>query len=342
MQSDMHYYATYAMAVLGGIPPDDAQTVAHASQWVDDQNDGKIETYSDGASIQTTPTAHHPVDAGVRAILGGHRDDARHVWVPFHFIPGGVGDTYADKMLCRKDSEPARDMLAHHLSVPMARNGFGLHLAGIAAHAYADTFSHYGFSGYHSPSNAIEDGSLVFDNLHQSVEKRLRDHYENFRRIVTNSADLGHGGVGTNPDQPYLRWSFRYADGRSSGPRDNPATFLEACHAMHGFFARFSEVRYGAGAYPSKPFPDRAIAAILAEHLPRGQRETLWKDAMRDGVLGSVPVCADYRAAVWQPPARAEDIRKSDFYLFHCAADYHRSYVLRVLLPSDRYGLVVA
>ena len=38
MQYDMHYYGTYAMAAAAGIPKNDAEIIAYAAQYVDDQN----------------------------------------------------------------------------------------------------------------------------------------------------------------------------------------------------------------------------------------------------------------------------------------------------------------
>ena len=38
MQYDMHYYGTYAMAAAAGIPKRDAESIATAAQFVDDQN----------------------------------------------------------------------------------------------------------------------------------------------------------------------------------------------------------------------------------------------------------------------------------------------------------------
>ena len=199
MQRDMHYYATYAMARLAGVPQPDAATIAQAAQWVDDQNSENIDPYPDGATVIATPTAHHPVDAGVRAWIDGEaekigldmeaikaRDDARQVWVPFHFLPAAIGSTYAERMVCGKDSEVAREMIAHYLASSLSRNGFGLHLAGIAAHVYADTFSHYGFSGYRSDKNSVNAESLKFSNLNDNLEKELRDKYHGFLRNVFN------------------------------------------------------------------------------------------------------------------------------------------------------------
>ena len=43
-------------------------------------------------------------------------------------------------------------------AVRMANRAFGPQLIGITAHVYADTFSHYGFSGASCPVNRVDTG----------------------------------------------------------------------------------------------------------------------------------------------------------------------------------------
>ena len=89
-------------------------------------------------------------------------EDQRKVWVPFHFIPGNEGDEYTERLVCRKNSDIAQEMVDHHVDLPDKR--FYLPLIGITAHVYADTFSHYGFSGVSSRKNRIDSDSLRIVN----------------------------------------------------------------------------------------------------------------------------------------------------------------------------------
>ena len=60
----------------------------------------------------------------------------------------------------------------------------------------------------------------------------------------TLSHGLGHGGVATFPDRPYLKWGFEYEHQEPKKVfRDNPTTFLEGCEALHNLFIRFGELR---------------------------------------------------------------------------------------------------
>ena len=340
MQRDMHYYGTYAMARLAGICHADAEEIAQAAQWVDDQSEIEVLENKDGSGIVTIPTAHGTSEAGARSLAGGAFDDARRIWVPFHFLPGNEGDTFAERTICRKNSNIAQKMLDHYLESPMARNGFGLQLAGIAAHVYADTFAHYGFTGFKSALNSVHTSSISIVNHNIDLRTIIKDALLEVTEDLINLVDLGHGSVETLPDQPAFQWKFEYRDGRSSGVRDNPATFLEGCQALHQFFIKFARIRYGQGATTPIAFPVEAIKSVLSHHLPMEGREDVWRTVMKSGALGFNDPCRDYDAKRWAAPTRAEDLANSSFYKFHAAADYHRSYVLRFLLPS--FGLIVA
>ena len=169
------------------------------------------------------------------------------------------------------DSPIVRELRDHHLTY--ADRGFALHLLGITAHVYADTFSHYGFSGVSSRGNKVDNSSFRFHEEVEEADDETAPLSLEMRRYVTEKADrffrdrgdhgglltnvkswfaeelsgaLGHGSVATLPDRPYLVWSFEYerddaVAGRRS-TRNNPVTYLAGCGALHDMFSRFSEL----------------------------------------------------------------------------------------------------
>ena len=170
MQIDMHYHAILCMAVAAGFSTEVAQQIATASQFVDDNNsDGKKEIeFGDGSAFYLTATAHHPKNMK-------NLDDEvqRTVWVPFHFLPGNEGDNYMERIIATKDSEISREVV--HFAVSNLNRQFGVQLLGIASHAYADTFSHYGFSGLSSPLNRV-----LLESVHtQEVLPHVLDYIQN-------------------------------------------------------------------------------------------------------------------------------------------------------------------
>ena len=272
MQVDMHYYGTYAMARAAGLAPEDCRIIATAAQFVDDNAGKDTIWFRDGARVDVDATAHHTFD-----VANIDREDQRQVWVPFHFIPGNQGGEYTERLICRQNSDIAREMVSHH--VGLATKQYYLPLIGITAHVYADTFSHYGFSGVSSRKNRITSDSLRIVNPDR-LENELREHIEQksarfqqrygreggflpnikrwWRSAKSDAAEfgsgaLGHGAVLTFPDRPYLQWQFRYEDeaGESRDgvqERHNPTTFLQAAEALHGMFARIREEREADGA----------------------------------------------------------------------------------------------
>lgn len=345
MQTDMHYYGTYAMARAAGIKPEFAIAAATAAQYVDDSDRFTV-TLSDGNVIKSEPTAHHTSD---RANVD--LEDQRRTWVPFHFIPGGEGRTPGERLLCTKDSTIAQEMVKHHIS--LAREEYGVLLIGIAAHAYADTFAHYGFSGMSSELNKVDTDSFDLQVNNQDLRNDLKNGADRFWNKYVGKAInlvmLGHGSVATYPDRPYLRWSFNYADGnRKSGLRDNPVTFLAACHKLHQMFIDFGKQVPGyfidAAAVRSFDAIRQAVAAVLTVEAELEGRIAAWQEAAVSGTVFNNPERAPIPG--YDPGTFTRDMgllatfdlpraSRTLIYQFVRAADVHRQYMLETLLPKN-------
>ena len=360
MQIDMHYYGTYAMARAAGITRNAAKIIATAAQFVDDNAAKDSIEFRDGGRLDAEATAHHAVDRKNIDL-----EDQRKIWVPFHFLPGNQGKTYTERLMCRKDSEIAQEMVKNNLS--LADRPYALPLIGITAHVYADTFSHYGFSGISSRRNKIVNDSFKFKDLDTKMERYILDKAEKFKEnypeeggFLTNikswlaeklSGALGHGAAVTFPDRPYLKWSFKYEDPESnSGERDNPATFIEGCEALHKLFRTFAKARPDCAGNDFSRFSDikKEIEGILIRQEPKKKRIQAWESAAKNGNLFATgpETIPRYNADIWLNE-RENLVRKKDsgtvtglaVYRFYQAAAVYRTYILRILLPSK--GLVV-
>ena len=371
MQKDMHYYGTYAMARAAGLNAATCQIMATAAEFVDDNAEKRTVEFGDGGRLDFVPTAHH-----TKSHKNLDRHDQRHVWVPFHFLPGNEGETVSERLVCQKDSAVAQEMVRHN--VARAGTEYGLYLAGITAHVYGDTFSHYGFSGVSSRRNRIYAESVKLHDLNADAKRhvdrqaeKFRRKYgeemgalENFRRLVDKVKDtvtsnvaealsgaLGHGAALTYPDRPYLRWEFEYEgpERRSSGLRDNRATFLEGCEKLHAMFRRVAEVRPETAVNEGRPFKEieAVVTEVLETQAPREGREEAWQTAASEGRLfGESEEIAPYRGEEWleetqemNSDTKSGDVLQSHVFRFYQAAAIHRTYVLRELLPS--HGLAV-
>ena len=373
MQLDMHYYGTYAMARAGGLNSDAARIIATSSQFVDDNTAKSHVRFRDGSRIDQEATAHHPINSS-----NLDDRDQRRVWVPFHFIPGNIGETYTERLKCRMDSPIVQELRDHHLT--FSDRAFALHLLGITAHVYADTFSHYGFSGVSSRGNKVDNASFLFhedvDGLDETAlssdmrdyvtEKvnRFFDNHGEHGGLLTNikswiaeaaSGALGHGSVATLPDRPYLVWSFKYersdAIAGCRSTRNNPVTFLAGCRTLHDMFRRFVGMQQDAhGSGDAREFEVIAphVLKVLRVQGKKDERIAAWQAAARSGeIFGAAgEIIPEYEGGIWNEQwgelDDKEDYRAamdSPIWRFYQAASLHRTYMLRDLLP--KHGLIV-
>ena len=356
----MHYYGTYAMARAAGITRFAAEIIATAAQFVDDNAVKNSIEFRDGGRLDAEATAHHAVD-GKNIDL----EDQRKIWVPFHFLPGNTGDSFTERLSCGKDSGIVREMVKHNLS--LSDRSYALPLIGITAHVYADTFSHYGFSGISSRRNKIVNDSFEFKDLDADMERYILDKAEKFKEnypkedgFLTNvkswlaekfSGALGHGAAVTFPDRPYLKWSFKYeTPERASGLRDNPRTYLEGCQGLYQLFRDFAKARPDCADNTCVQFPDirNHVKEILNLAAPKEERIQAWLNAANKGDLFAAgpETIPRYNADLWHNErenlARKKEshtVTELSVYRFYQAAAVYRAYILRVLLPSK--GLVV-
>ena len=282
MQIDFHHGVTYVVARLAGFTDDEAGTIAYAAQYVDDATNSGVITFDNGAMYERISSAHKMLDYRNFEELANHR-----VWIPFHFLPGNGGKpagedpdgTFIDKLRCVPDSPVARDMV--RASFAARRAPWALHRLGVTMHVYADTWAHQGFAGVNHEVNAAFHLRGPDGNPDEGTMSRLVGFF------LGEALPLGHGAVLSNPDKPYLVWS--YTNGRDEViHRDNPTDFVAAAEAMCVAMQRF---RVGAEAarVPGMPGRDRGVF----EELIRGTRDVdgevrhrVWLDAIAGGAAG--------------------------------------------------------
>lgn len=358
MQIDMHYYGTYCMARAAGFSQEAAQVAASAAQYVDDNVQDSPVVLSDGARLARTPTAHHLGDE----ISNIQPDDQRNVWVPFHFLPGNeagaAGDAdYTERLKCRKNSEPAITMI-DTVVARAAMDPLALERVGVTAHVYADTFSHYGFSGVSSRRNRVNGDSFRFKGVSPDLEGVLqgkaKSFFSRFSAEIANikssvataaTAALGHGAVATYPDLPYLTWGFDYEyPSRIAEDRVNHDSFVEACGKLHEFFSRVLAERpdFAGGAARAFDQIDGAVKDVLATQGDTAARIAAWQQAAAQGLLFAqaepIPAYLGDGWTEWLKQAdgkiSSDDALEQPACRFHLAANAHRSWVLHEMLPG--------
>lgn len=362
MQLDMHFYGTYAMARTAGLKPGICKIIGTASQFVDDNAARSHIEFQDGGRIDAQATAHHVSDV----IVNRDAEDQRQVWVPFHFLPGNKGSSFSERLVCRKNSGIVQDMVSHHIRY--ANHDVGVCLIGIAAHIYADTFSHFGFSGVGSRRNKVDNDSFVFNNgLDPDIADYIKEKAKIFFRrygkgggFVVNikswlaetvSGALGHGAVATYPDRPYLKWSFEYEYPKKERvERNNPKDYLDGCKALHSMFTAFGKENLTLSNGDGVDFSTikNSVASILSYPAKKEDRIKKWRTEAKNGKIGpkafQIPL---YNPETWLKQSadmnsseNSNAALRSNLYRFYQAASIHRQFVLRELLPDK--NLVVA
>ncbi len=364
MQKDFHYDATYVLARCAGLSTSVSEVIATCSQYVDEAVERELPVTPDGFGVRPEVTAHRIGDLKENT----DSEDQRQVWVPFHFLPGGEGESQSERLVCKPDSPIARACVDH--AVENCKRPYGVELTGVVAHAYADTFAHQGFSGVSSRRNRVKQGSVRLANdrpeastffgplltaLLQRLDPGQGHLIQNFRSAVTglaNLGSLGHASVSICPDQPFLVWSYEYEsfDGIPGGGADriNPLDYIDAAQKLHAFFRRIRDARPDLADGQGVPFLSikGAIQSVLNFVGDSAARSERWRKYANDGAFGAIGAIPTYTAAPMEASRAAltsrhtgDEPKREAAYRFYQAATLHRWFVLRDLLP-DR-GIVL-
>ncbi len=347
MQIDFHHGVTYVAARCAGFPHVDADIIAYAAQYVDDATSSGIVCFDNKAMYSRISSAHKSVDSR-------NLDDVENhlVWLPFHFLPGNESndtDGFIEKIVCRPDSEIAREMLT--AAVNDRGKPYGLHRLGIAMHIYADTWAHQGFAGVLHEINEVENAEELGNT------KVFSGGLEKFLNGILDDAlpPLGHARANVLPDMPFLVW--KYDNDRQRGiERDNRELFCRAadamCKTMRGY--RQNDPRAtaeGIGPDDAGKIKDLFQRLTIADG---NKRHRQWLAAIGKGnfSFGSATLSyAEDGKNSWKGQALGTSadlpvhtyrntFLTSNWKLFHDALQQHRLTVLHDILP--KYGICAA
>ena len=199
MNIEFHFYAIHHLCVQAGLSPREAETVAGSSQLVDEMLQ-PLDIRAGEACFHMRATQNYRFwNDSIR----------RHVYMPFHFIPGDPSraeaeraDGWSEPGIVTEDSPNARSLLVD------AFRSQNLFRIGIALHAYADTWAHQHFSANAGRANIVDPNSLL--------------------------PPAGHLQVLSAPDDPGITWE----DGRLVPPLRrvvNSERFMTAARKIYRF-----------------------------------------------------------------------------------------------------------
>jgi len=352
MNIDFHYGVVYVVSRLAGFGQAEAQTIAHACQYVDDSTVPGVLEFSGGQSYDRFASAHKMLD-----YKNAQNSSDKLVWAPFHFLPGGEGDTLEDKSICRPNSQIAQAMVKRAIEGRNAENG--LHRLGITLHVYVDTWAHQRFTGTISDHNIVRslksddhDDATLLGKL-KSYAKAKEDAIAS--DVIDLLSKLGYGAALHFPDLRWAKWEYTNGHGIPIR-RENLDIFIEAAdmayRAARGF--RNGNIDY----LTEKGLSDDTLAALrgllessrsedpdvrlatfmkavangaipdIQEEIPEyvGKGPRSWKHAATG--ITEVETDGDDR------PEWSAMFENSDYRKFHDAVKEHRFVVMQEILPA--------
>jgi len=349
MQTDMHYYATYAMARAAGLNISTCQKIAYSAQFVDDNSGHQQLDLFDKAQLHVSATA---LDSVKHEVL--EPEDQPQGKPSFQYSLAGERKTDEEKLTSVKNIELAQQMFEHYLSLP--ESNCSPYLIGVAAHIYADIFSHNNATSKPSEEDVTRNCAELKDKPIVDIKCYVTNKWRSFKaKLEANSAErfsnkLGNSAEHTYTERPFLTWQFEYQSGGKENWRNNPQTFIQACEHLYTSFKLFAA---------NNPELTNAVSGITFEEIRSvisdilntqgdiNKRINKWQECAKNGSLFGLPQnIPEYNKEEWLTQLdrlskieSSEGIINLDISKFLQAAAIHRTYVLQELLPE--HGLQI-
>lgn len=215
MNRDAHYYAVLAFCRACGFKKNSALVIAYASQFVDDAKINLMYFKKSNSTIEHDIVNNKPAFFNMATCHSYFRiktfnyEAMANNTTAFHFIPGCSGENFTKKLRCMEESPVILDILKDVFVED------DLIKLGIVLHAYADTFSHQGFSGMLSKVNDIKNcetktkvGLGLLDRIPYIFKYFSKEKYDEFLDQIMPA--YGHSQAMDYADLPYLMWSYEY------------------------------------------------------------------------------------------------------------------------------------
>ena len=254
MKKDAHYYAVLGFCRACGFHKKSAHEIAYASQFVDDAKINhlvlseeppgeKVCREIDGKPCFFNMATCH----SYTKIKTFNYASMINNTSAFHFVPGCEGKNFSKKLRCKQESIVIKKILEAVLE-----DGDPIKL-GIVLHAYADTFSHQGFSGLLSKVNDINDcktDSKIPWSFSDLAARGFRWFTKDrFDKLFDSAMPAyGHGQAMEFPDLPFVTWSYYYdysdefsTTYKYSEEIKNTDRFTAAFQGITGYLMQFLE-----------------------------------------------------------------------------------------------------
>ncbi len=336
MQKDFHYFVIRILSEKAGFSPEEAQTIAYASQYVDDATEHKpiklplnftIEyPRIDGYYFDPVCTAHK----GLQFLQDFKKNAQMQIYMCFHFLPE---EPYFNQVkysyLTKANSTFAKLLLTraknYFLEKPDERT-FNLINLGIALHTYADTWSHHNFSGTHSHRDNNIERIRIWENRRWQILSRAG----RFRNKLM--PEIGHAEAYHYPDLPFITWRFQRIKDKETFTRNNLDMFIDAAEKIFDFLCQFNDKHK-----KWTDFADKLIYCLSNADYSLSRRSNFYKVNFPEIGFHYSPV--QWKNEVLNKTSKtlamplkrnSEDIK---WFLFHKAAWEQRKFILNNIKP---------
>ncbi|RNC29664.1 MAG: hypothetical protein AWM53_00281 [Candidatus Dichloromethanomonas elyunquensis] len=357
MQMDLHHTGMYVLCRITGMKSEYAEIAAYASQQVDDATYGHALKFENGGAFRQTRTSEKLLSSKNLDV-----NEALETWLPFHFLPNNLDIENAESQICRTNSKVLKLLLENIRE--SAASPIGLYRLGIGLHCFADTYTHQDFKGFFDQYNmvtllsGIEEKDKIKKQIDDTVERILNNHFP----ILA----VGHGEVLSNPDIPYVKWS--YSRGTDIYVIENlRERFIVALEDIYSFLTEFvKSTPYVQSGIEPKPFDfyKEKFFYVLQYKGNAKERHANWLELIRNNYFefedhDEIDRNLDYDPRLWFRNAvdvikiplwrkyLSQMINNCDFYrtrpgfhtshwakYMHAAAE-HQFTVLHKILPVD-------
>lgn len=243
MQIDFHYCTIRVLAEKAGFNHEDAQTIAIASQYIDDATlyrPIRLPKFLKFDSPRIKGNYFDPVctaHKGFQMFTDFNKSIQMKVYLSFHFLPSKIYENqHIYDYLVSPNSQFAQRLVTNALDYikqnPENRN-LGLIKLGIALHTFADTFAHQGFSGRHNCENNVENVFI----LHRNNKWYKLSRFRRFRAKLM--PEIGHAEALSLPDYPFKIWRYIQSENKAV-VRNNIDIYIEAANEIYKILCKIS------------------------------------------------------------------------------------------------------
>ncbi len=168
MEKDFHYNLIFSIAQMTEC--DNADTIAYASQFVDDNNEGcfEIDGHREGfpEKIKLNGGNYYPIMTQSLSPRSLDSYVQKYVYTPFHFLPG---DNTVEINGRKNTLNTTPNSTTARTIVKEAVKSDNPYRVGIAMHSYADTWSHQNFTGLRESWNSVYPWYKVFKSVAPNI-----------------------------------------------------------------------------------------------------------------------------------------------------------------------------